>query len=129
MLRARAAQALPWAISLASVRLSLVADSINALVGALAAELVLGLADSRWSPGDHIVGMPGLGTGPFPNRNFEGLLVDNGTHDAAPSRCALPPDAASRPRASGVPGFTEEVLNLMMHPLEQVLSRYRWHAA
>jgi len=88
MLRARAAQALPWAIPLASVRLSLVADSTNALVGTLAAELVLGLAGSRWSPEDHIVGLSGLRTGPFPNRNFEGLLVDNGTHDAAPSRCA-----------------------------------------
>jgi len=64
------------------------------LVGTLAAELVLGLAGSRWSPEDHIVGLSGLRTGPFPNRNFEGLLVDNGTHDAAPSRCA--PSSRSR---------------------------------
>ena len=71
------------------MRLSLVAGSVNALVGALAAELVLGLAGSRWSPEDHIVEMPGLRTGPLPDRNFEGLLVNNGTHDAAPSLCTF----------------------------------------
>jgi hypothetical protein len=73
------------------VRLSLVADSVNALVGALAAQLVLGLAGSRCSPEDHIVGMPGLRTGPLLDRNFEGLLVDNGTHDASPSLCTFLP--------------------------------------